>query len=199
MSIGDLIKALPSFTDKAMPTNISSSLAVSFCAGFVIGSALYYQYHKQCPTLEQLWEAALRGDAAVVRRLIRQLAVPPNTPHPRHGAQLLLEVAEVETLSESKDQRLRDVLEDLMRAGWAPDVQRPETGENMLHLLSAQPPHTFVHNRIQHILDGLPRPTLLSMLKAADSAGRLPEARAVCRRGYLEDYLKGKRQKAEAS
>eukprot|EP00892_Ulva_mutabilis_P010017 jgi/Ulvmu1/7388/UM036_0048.1 len=139
----------------------------------------------------QLWEAALRGVAAVIRRLLRQLAIPPNTPHPRHGAQLLLEVAEVETLSESKDQRLRDVLEDLMRAGWAPDVQHPETGENMLHLLSAQPPHTFVHNRIQNIIDTLPGITLLGILITSDSQGRPPESWALGRHGFLAEYLKG--------
>lgn len=150
-------------------------------------------------TLTHLWDAALSGDATVVRRLLRKLGVRPDTPHPANGAQLLLEVAEVATLNESKDQRLRDVMEDLLRAGWTPAVQHPRTRENALHLLAGQPPHTFVHHRLQHLLDVLPRPTLLCMLSATDDSGRLPEERARGQRRYLEAYMRKKRQKAQGS
>eukprot|EP00892_Ulva_mutabilis_P010037 jgi/Ulvmu1/7405/UM036_0065.1 len=140
--------------------------------------------------LGELWNAALRGEATTVRRLLQRHSIAPDTPHHVTGAPLVVEIANVLTVSEHLDSSLKKVLVVLARAGWNLRVQLRVSQENALHRLATQNWRHQIYHRVQFLLDAeLADPIAENLLAMKDSDGLLPEEAAAVDRTDMVPLL----------
>eukprot|EP00892_Ulva_mutabilis_P010032 jgi/Ulvmu1/7400/UM036_0060.1 len=170
---------------KAIAGQPQLNAALLLLAGSAAGlKALVSRGHRQQDLKEvmlTLWPAALRGDAGTVRRLLRQHAIPPDTPHPITGLVLMLETAARPVSTEAEDRQLKDVMEALYLTG---------REENALHTLCAQQPQIHIMKRVKFLVDTqAAKPTAFNMLTAVNADGQLPEQVAAAHRPEIAVYL----------
>lgn len=124
--------------------------------------------------LHKLWDAAREGDAAAVRSMIRQHSIPADSVHHMLGSHLVLDIAEVQSASQERDGKLRDVLRVLRDAGWTLDVQDSSQRNALHHLAKAT---GAVAARVTGIVEMLKKQParLHSMLATVDESGEMPE------------------------
>lgn len=157
-----------------------------FNDGIVAGGA-------RMPAHEELWEAALAGNAHQVQRMLRNL--PAEMMHPETGSTLLLDVAAVHTEDGRQDYRLGQVMATLVRAGGSLRRRLFPENDTPLHLLAAQPRSFCVHHRVMFVLDCIARdrrPTSLLIMRNGN--GQTPEQVAGLFRSDLRALLLIRRQ-----
>eukprot|EP00892_Ulva_mutabilis_P010056 jgi/Ulvmu1/7422/UM036_0083.1 len=195
-------EALASTTGSHRGMSLGAAVALSL--GLGPGSVITTgRDHDYCmlrhPILQQLWDAALAGDAATVRAMLTQHSIAPSTRHHVCGSELLLDIAEAPAATEAADRRLCRVLGVLLEAGWPLQVHSARTGENALHLLSAQPPHAHVRHRLRVLLEEAAAGGAegVCVLAAEDLGGRTPEQRLAELRPEAAQEVRAARLRAQ--
>lgn len=136
-----------------------------------------------------LWFAATRFDAPAVRHLLQHYAFAPDTPDPT-GNHLVLTLAGMKTPAPRKDAALAQVLQALFDAGWCHTVQRPESGDNALHLLARHDPGNCVRHRLRVITEAkVASPAVDNMLTVVNTAGGTAAKAAQPHRSDIVIYL----------
>lgn len=102
--------------------------------------------------LQELWQAALRGDARAVQQLLLQHGIQADTSHHVSGTSLVMDVVFKQTSSEILDRNLAAVLSILLTAGWKPTAEHIVPGTTVLHVLARQPSYCQVAHRMQCFL-----------------------------------------------
>eukprot|EP00892_Ulva_mutabilis_P010020 jgi/Ulvmu1/7390/UM036_0050.1 len=81
------------------PADMVVAVALNYVAAVSLSSVCARlnrrRYMLSGPVLQQFWDAALRGDAATVRCMLRLPSKPPDTQHHMTGSQLVLNIAAV--------------------------------------------------------------------------------------------------------
>lgn len=130
--------------------------------------------------LYSLWDAARKGDANKVRQILMQhhAQLPSDTAHPVRGSHLVLEIAAIKTSSQQLDEKLRDVLLVLSKAGWNLFVRTALTQENALHRLVKQDAKYKIQERMTFFIQAQMKLSSLAthhIFTDQDWTGNLPE------------------------